>query len=361
AGAPFGTLRGGLAALDLDRYEVGHERVMRCGIAAEQFLVRHDEDHHHRGLTRVLEILEKLPDDPRGLANGAFLKLGQAEAKIHNVSVDDVHFHEVGAVDALCDIAGAALLVDALGIDAIYCRPLPLTTGSVQAAHGRIPVTAPATLELLRGIPVRDTGENGEWVTPTGAAMMAAWARFEAPPPFTPRSIGYGAGTRDPDGYPNVCRVVIGDTGAAETAHDVFELACDVDDATPQLLGHLVALLLDAGALDATLQPVFMKKQRPGTRVGVLARRETVPALEQILLREGATLGVRRHAVERTELPRETVTVETRYGPVRVKLGRLGNAVVRAAPEYDDCRALALQHGVPLRDVLEEAMLRWRG
>ena len=360
AGAPFEAVREGLSRLPLSGYGVDCESVLRCGVTAAKFRVSHDEDHHHRGLTRILEMLEELPERPRMLAREAFQRLGAAEAKIHGVGIDEVHFHEVGAVDAICDIAGAALALDALGVDALFCRPLPMTTGSVVAAHGRIPVPAPATLELLAGVPVYDADAVGEWVTPTGAAMAVAWASFAPVPPMQIQATGYGAGDRDPDSHPNVCRVVI---GQADTAHggDVIELTADIDDANPQILGHLVQRLLDAGALDATLLPVFMKKQRAGTRVGILARRELVPALEGILFREGATLGVRRHEVERTELAREHVTVETDFGLVRVKLGRLGGEIVRAVPEYEDCHRLAREHGVALRIVLDQARARWRG
>ena len=359
AGAPFESIRDGLAALDLADYAVDRQAVMRCGISAEKFDVRHGEDHHHRGLTTILRTIEKasLPERVAARASAVFRVLGEAEAKIHGVSVDAVHFHEVGAVDAICDIVGAALALEALGIDTLHCRPLPLSTGSVDAAHGRIPVPAPATLELLRGWPVFDSGLEGELVTPTGAALVAALCEEGPPPAFVPAAIGYGAGTRDPEGYPNVCRVTVGEL--RDTTSGLWELVCDVDDATPQVLGHLLGRLLEVGALDATLGPVVMKKNRPGTRVTALVADATVPAVEQLLFTEGTTLGVRRRRVERTELPREIVTVETEYGTVRVKVGRLGGRVVHVAPEYEDCRARAEEAGVPLREVVRQALNRW--
>jgi len=360
AGAPFDHLSAALRGLDLSGFEVDCTDVMRAGVAAKKFHVRHGEDHHHRGLTTILDLIARaaLPDAVKARASGAFRRLGAAEAKIHGVSVDEVHFHEVGAVDAICDIVGAAVCLDALGIEEIYARPLPLSTGTVDAAHGRMPVPAPATLELMRGRPTFDSGLEGELVTPTGAALVAAWAEAGAPPPFLPVAIGYGAGDRDPKGYPNVCRVTLGEA-SAEAAGPLCELVCDVDDATPQVLGHLLGRLLEAGALDATLHGVQMKKGRPGTRVTALTRAEHVPAVETVLFTEGTTLGVRRRAVERTELPRKIVTVETPHGGVRVKVAELGGKVVHVAPEYDDCRALAEETGLPLREITRLAMAQW--
>jgi hypothetical protein len=285
----------------------------------------------------------------------AFARLAEAEAGVHGVPVAKVHFHEVGAVDAICDIAGCALAVDALGIERLYCRPLPLSTGSVATEHGRLPLPAPATAELLKGRLTYESGLEGELVTPTGAALVAAWAEPGPPPAFVPISIGYGAGDRDPRGYPNVCRVLVGEASGAEPGV-LLELVADIDDATPQLLGHLLGVLLDAGALDATLQPLVMKKGRPGTRVTVLARAETVPALEEKLFREGTTLGVRRRQVERTELPRRIARVKTPWGPVRVKVGELRGEAVQVAPEYEDCREVAARAGVPLKEVLRAAV-----
>ncbi|HEX5139196.1 MAG TPA: nickel pincer cofactor biosynthesis protein LarC [Planctomycetota bacterium] len=355
AGAPFARVRQGLRTLRLP-VTVSCGTVERGGLRGRKFRVKSGEQHAHRGLKEILAILRrgKLPARALALATAAFARLAEAEAKVHGVPVGKVHFHEVGALDAICDIAGAALAMDALGIEGLWSRPLPLSTGLVTMEHGRLPVPAPATLELMKGRAVYDSGLSGELVTPTGAALVAAWAETSDPPAFAPSSIGYGAGDRDPHEYPNLCRVLVGETVAR--AGELSELVCDVDDATPQVLGHLLAALLEAGALDATLQPVVMKKGRPGTRVGVLARAETVPALEALLFREGTTLGVRRRRVERTELPRRIVSVRTRYGPVKVKVGELLGEAVHVAPEYEDCRALAAKANVPLREVIRAAV-----
>jgi uncharacterized protein (TIGR00299 family) protein len=358
AGAPFARVEAGLQALEAD---VSCEAVLRCGLTAKKFRVHHEEEHHHRGLKAILDWIGKapLPDRVKDLASQAFRRLAEAEAAIHAVGVDEVHFHEVGAVDAIGDIVGAAICLDALDVAALYCRPLPLSTGAVQAAHGRLPVPAPATLELLKGRRTFDSGLEGELITPTGAALVAAWAEGGDPPAFVPTAIGYGAGDRDPEGYPNVCRVTVGEAEEG-TATALCELVCDVDDATPQVLGYLLGRLLEAGALDATLQPVVMKKNRPGTRVSALVRAERIPSVEQVLFREGTTLGVRRRAVVRTELPRRTVEVATEHGTVRLKVGELGGEVVHIAPEYEDCRALAEATGVPLREIIRQAMAQWR-
>ena len=360
AGAPFRRVQDGIKSLRLE-CSVTCGTVERGGLRGRKFRVKFKEQHVHRGLKEILAILRggKLPPRALDLAERAFARLAEAEAKVHGIPARKVHFHEVGAIDAICDIAGAALALDALGVEKLWCRALPLSSGFVVMEHGRLPVPAPATLELMRGRAVYDSGLTGELVTPTGAALVAAWAETSAPPAFVPSSIGYGAGDRDPHNYPNLLRIVVGETTAR--SGEIFELVCDVDDATPQVLGHLLATLLDAHALDATLQSVVMKKGRPGTRVTVLARAETVPALEGLLFREGTTLGVRRRRVERTELPRRTVTVRTPYGPVRVKIGELHGEAVHVAPEYEDCRVLAAKAKVPLREVIRAAVAQWRG
>ncbi|MHC4941192.1 MAG: nickel pincer cofactor biosynthesis protein LarC [Planctomycetota bacterium] len=355
AGAKFKSVREGLA----DIAPVAQRKVDRCGIAARKFRVRAKPERHHRGLKEIRRIVRKSPKAVRTRAMAAFERLGEAEAKVHGIPLEKVHFHEVGAVDAICDIVGAAIAYEELGIERLYTRPLPLFYGMVDAAHGRIPLPAPATMELMRGWPVFDSGREGELVTPTGAALVTAWATPEPPPPFVPEAIGYGAGDRNPEGYPNVCRLTIGETVEATGA--LWQMECDVDDATPQVLGHLLGTLLDAGALDATLAAVQMKKSRPGTRISVLARAESVAAVEEILFREGTTLGVRRHPVVRTELPRKIRRVKTKYGTVRIKVGLLGGEVVHVAPEYEDCRKLAREHGVALRTVTRAAMARYKG
>jgi len=358
-GAPFKPVREALAHLDGVR--LSHRLVTRGGLRAKKFTVRRPARDRHRGLGAVLRLVRaaNLASPARRHAEAVFSRLAEAEARVHGIALEKVHFHEVGALDAVCDIVAGAVCLGELGIDMLFSRPLPLGRGTVQAAHGRLPLPAPATLELLCGRPVFESGMSGELVTPTGAAMVAAWCETGPAPALVPQAIGYGAGDRDPEGYANVCRVILGE--AAGKHGPLLELVCDLDDATPQVLGHLMGRLLEAGALDAVLQPLVMKKGRPGTRVCVLAGLEQAPVLEELLFVEGTTLGVRRRAVERTELPRRRVSVSTDYGTVRVKLGEIGGRVVHIAPEYEDCRARAAEAGVALGEVIRQAMARWGG
>jgi uncharacterized protein (TIGR00299 family) protein len=361
AGASFRAVKEGVDALELDGCKLSQRKVLRCGITARKFNVRHREGHHHRGMREIRRILKAAPVAPsvRKRALGVFTRLGEAEAKVHGVELSKVHFHEVGAVDAIADILGASIAFEHLGIEQLHTRALPLFFGMVQAAHGRIPLPAPATMELMRGWPVFDSGMEGELVTPTGAALVTTWAERDPIPRFVPDAIGYGAGDRDPDGHPNVCRITIGETVSSPADGAILQLECDVDDVSPQVLGHLVGRLLEAGALDATLGAVIMKKGRPGTRVTVLANQNLVPVVEELLFREGTTLGVRRHVVERTELPRKFRRVQTKYGAIRLKIGMLDGEPVHVAPEYEDCRRAAKAHGVALREVTRVAMAKW--
>jgi len=364
AGASFEAIKRALKSLKVGGYVVARRKVMRGGIKATKFTVRpRQEEHKHRGLAQILKILKKSTLSPvvRERAEAAFRALAEAEAKVHGCSVEQVHFHEVGAIDAICDVVGAAAALHDLEVERLFCNPLPLSSGFVETEHGRMPLPAPATMELLKGRTTFASGLPGECVTPTGAACVAAWAEQGPPPPFTPVGIGYGAGDRDPDTHPNVCRAVVGEASVAPADEELFELVCDVDDATPQVLAHLLERLLAEGALDATLQPLIMKKGRPGTRATALVHASAIAAVEEVMFREGTTLGVRRRRVERTVLARRTMKVNTRYGSVRLKIGEYRGKVVHVAPEYEDCRALAEKNGVPLPEILREAMARWEG
>ncbi|MGQ0615339.1 MAG: nickel pincer cofactor biosynthesis protein LarC [Planctomycetaceae bacterium] len=364
AGASFEAIKRALKSLKLGGYVLSRRKVMRGGIRATKFTVRpRREEQEHRGLAQILKILRKSTLSPavREKAEAAFRVLAAAEATVHGCTVEEVHFHEVGAIDAICDVVGAAAALAELEVERLFCNPLPLSSGSVETEHGRMPVPAPATMELLKGRATFASGLVGELVTPTGAACIAAWAEKGAPPPFTPVGIGYGAGDRDPGSHPNVCRAVVGEASDAAADEELFELVSDMDDATPQVLAHLLERLLAVGALDATLQPLIMKKGRPGTRATALVRRSSIAAVEEVLFREGTTLGVRRRRVERTILARRIMKVNTRYGSVRLKIGEYRGKVVHVAPEYEDCRALAETNRVPLPEIFREAMARWEG
>lgn len=328
----------------------------------------HDHDHHRhdhgRSLAEIRRRIEhaSIEANARRIALRAFQLLGEAEAKIHNVPVERIHFHEVGAVDAIVDIVCAAAGCVSLGIDRWLCSPLNVGGGTVKCAHGVFPVPAPATAELLKGAPTYSSGIQTELITPTGAALLRALDVEFAPfPALRADRIGYGAGSRDLPGIANVVRLTVGEGAALERrapaeTEIVTVLETTVDDCTPQLLGYVLDQALAAGALDAFVAPVQMKKSRPGQLLTVLCRPEIADDVAALLLRETTTLGVRMRQEERRCLRREFATVTTPWGDVRVKLAYLAGELANIAPEFEDCRRLAQEHGVPLKKILQEAV-----
>jgi uncharacterized protein (TIGR00299 family) protein len=297
----------------------------------------------------------------KATAVAIFEALGAAEARIHNSDIETVHFHEVGAVDAMVDIICAAVGAEALGVDEIVCSPLNVGGGTVKCAHGVLPVPAPATVELLQGAPIYSSGIQVELVTPTGAAIVKTLARKFAPfPAMTIEKSGYGAGTRDFPGHPNVVRLTIGESQAVfagNTSQETLSvLEANLDDLNPQVFGYVVERLLEAGALDTFAVPVQMKKNRPGTLLTVLARPEDADRLTQIIFTETSTLGVRRREEQRQTLARKWFKVATRWGDVRLKIASMNGTVTNYAPEYEDCRKIAAEHQVPLKSVMNEAV-----
>jgi uncharacterized protein (TIGR00299 family) protein len=289
-------------------------------------------------------------------ASAIFRRLGEAEARVHGVAIEKVHFHEVGAVDSIADIVGACLGFDLLGVGEIRCSAVNVGSGTVSTEHGVLPVPAPATAALLEGRPIYSRGPAAELTTPTGAAIAVTLAAAFGPlPPLTLRASGYGAGGGDFAGHANVLRALVGESSGAVEAATVAVLEASLDDSTPEVLGFAMERLLAAGALDVTFTPLFMKKNRPGTLLTVLARPESRDDLARILFNETSTLGVRIHEAERRVEAREIVEVETPHGRVRVKVSAGGNF----APEYEDCRRIALERGVPLKQVLAGANLAW--
>jgi uncharacterized protein (TIGR00299 family) protein len=334
----------------------------------------HSHDHeraaghthqHARNLSAIREILSAapLPSDARALALRAFELLGLAEAAIHNVPLDQVHFHEVGAVDAIVDIACAAVGLTSLHIDRWYCSPVNVGSGFVDCAHGRYPVPAPATASLLRGVPTYSEGPAMELVTPTGAAILRALGCEFTRPVAAFEHIGYGAGTRNPSRFPNVLRLSMGesiaqtdDTIARET---VAVLECAIDDLSPQIVAHATQLALEHGALDAMAASVLMKKGRLGTLVTILCRPADAPRFEELLFRETSTLGVRTRTEQRRVLDRAHSTVITPYGEIRIKTAALDGVITHAQPEYEDCHARAIEHRAPIKQVIDAAMRAW--
>lgn len=321
------------------------------------------EHEHGRGLKEIREIISRaaISDEAKRTAIAIFEALGAAEAKIHNADVEKVHFHEVGAVDALVDIVCAAVGAEALGVDEIVCSPLNVGGGTVKCAHGVLPVPVPATIELLQGAPVYSSGIEVELVTPTGAAIVKTLAKRFAPfPAMTIEKSGYGAGTRDFPGHPNVVRLTIGESQTGLADHTSQETICvleaNLDDLNPQVFGYVVERLLEAGALDTFAQPVQMKKNRPGMLLTVLAKPEDGPRLTQIIFTETSTLGVRRRQEQRQTLARKWISVATRWGNIRLKIASMNGTITNYAPEYEDCKKIAAENHVPLKSVMNEAM-----
>ncbi len=331
----------------------------------------HSHEHHHsRSLTEIREIIRqsKISDSAKATAVAIFEKLGAAESKIHNVPIDQIHFHEVGAADALVDIICAAGGAEALAVDEIICSPLNVGGGTVNCAHGTFPVPAPVTVELLKGAPVYSSGLQAELVTPTGAAIVATLAtRFSPFPEMKIEQTGYGAGTRDFPAHPNVLRITIGDvcgagalarvgSGKGLSQDTIAVLEANLDDLNPQVFGYVMDRLLEAGALDVFATPVQMKKNRPGSLLTILSKPEDAPKLTEIVFAETTTLGVRRREETRQILARKWNTVSTRFGDVRIKIASLNGTVTSYAPEYEDCRRIAAELKVPLKTVMNEAM-----
>lgn len=365
AGVDFEEISRQLAGLGLRGYEVFCERIKKQGLAATHFKVTLTEaQHKHRHLKHILEILNnaRIPNPAREMAAAIFTRLAEAEAKVHCTTIEKVHFHEVGAVDAIVDIVGTALALGLLGIERVHCSPIPVGSGTIHCDHGIMPVPAPATAELLTGAPIADCNEPGELTTPTGAAILTTLAQSFGPlPPLITTAVGYGAGTREGKTRPNVLRVIIGNAQStpAGEVEQVVLLETNLDDTTPQIAAYCVERLFDAGALDAWTQPIHMKKNRSGFLLCALCRPADADNVEQVFFAETPTLGVRRRAVERRTLARRMETVVTKFGEIRIKIGDSGQSTT-ATPEFEDCKAAALKSRVPLRLVQDEASAAWR-
>jgi len=358
AGAPFDALVAGLDSLATGaRFSV--EKTKRKGIAATRFIIEFEDQKKHRHLPHIVKMIEAatLPEPVKQNAIKVFETLGAAEAAVHGTTMERVHFHEVGAIDSICDIVGACLALHLLGVEAVYASPINTGSGTIEADHGIMPVPTPATARLLEGKPVYARGPETELTTPTGAALLAALGQGFGPmPPMVIAASGFGAGTKDFSMMANVVRVVLGEATNAPESTRIAVLEANVDDSTPEILGYALDRLLAAGALDVTLQPIFMKKNRPATLVQVLARLEDKERLAGLLLEETSSFGLRLYEAERRVTARQHVEVETAYGRVRVKVGGCGTA----APEFDDCSRVAQAAGVPLKEIYAAALAAYR-
>jgi uncharacterized protein (TIGR00299 family) protein len=326
---------------------------------------RHHEHEHGRSLPEIRKLLRHadLTERARDLSLSAFNLLAEAEGRIHGIPAEKVHFHEVGGIDAIVDIACSAAAADALDLDRWYCSPVNVGSGFVNCAHGRFPVPAPATAELLKNLPIYSAHVQMELVTPTGAALLRALeCRFEATPVMRTQAIGYGAGTRNPDRFPNVLRVSVGEIAQAPHWNEerVTVLECAVDDLSPQVLAHTAQLALERGALDVMSGPVTMKKGRLGTLLTVLCKPSDADHLQQLIFRETTTLGIRVREENRVVLEREITPVQTDFGVIHIKTGSWQGEDWNAAPEFEDCRRAAAAFDVPLKTVMQAALAAWR-
>jgi pyridinium-3,5-bisthiocarboxylic acid mononucleotide nickel chelatase len=362
AGCSADLLRAELESLQVPGWMLTTEKVWKNGMAATYVSVETEDQQKHRSLTTILEILQtsKLAPPVRERASRIFQKLGEAEAHVHDAPLEKVHFHEVGAVDAIVDIVGSCIGFHALGIDRFACSPLNVGGGTAKMSHGVLPVPAPATARLLQGAPTFSNGLQRELVTPTGAAIVATLCDFFGPqPPMTVSAIGYGAGTADLEGQPNVVRIMIGESAEKVSStgdEEISIIEANLDDMNPQIYGYVLEKALSAGALDVYTTALQMKKNRPGTLLTILCRPEDTDALMSIIFAETTTFGIRTHRAQRRALPREWVNVSTSYGAVRIKVSRSNGHILHVTPEYDDCRKLAVEKQVPLQQVISEAL-----
>ncbi len=353
AGADPEAIAAAIRSLDAGAV-VSFEKVQRCGIGATRYRVKVAEAQAHRHLSHIVKTIEKADLPPRAKQNAiaVFRRLGEAEADVHQVPIDKVHFHEVGASDSIADIVGACLAFDLLDVDTVVCSPLNVGCGTVETEHGLLPVPAPATARLLEGAPIYARGPEVELTTPTGAAVAVTLAkRFGVLPAMKVVRTGYGAGSKDFPRQANVLRAILGEPTGAEEALTVCVLEANIDDSNPQVLAYATDRLWDFGALDVSLEPIIMKKGRPGHLLRVIAKPEHREAIAQLIFAETSTIGLRMYSAERRVQARKLREVETQYGKVRVKVTSEGYF----SPEYEDCRKLALASGVALKHIIAEA------
>jgi uncharacterized protein (TIGR00299 family) protein len=363
AGLPLETLQDGIEKLNLpEKVELRLTETHKGALRAASLEVIVPHSHHHRHLSDILDILSnsRLPEQIKQTTGRIFTLLAEAEARVHGEPVEHVHFHEVGALDSIVDVTGAVLGLDALGIERLYASALPYGAGTIHTDHGRIPLPAPATLEVLRlaQAPLTPSPADVELVTPTGAAILGALATFERPA-LTITGTGVGAGKRDLD-WPNVMRLIVGEAPKS-VASDMIQLETNIDDMNPQFYGYLMEKLFAAGARDVYLTPIQMKKNRPGTLLAVIALRRDEAALAELLLRESTTLGLRVQAIERYAAQREFKKIKTAYGTLTVKQKVLNGKAIQSVPEYDECVRLAKDSNVSLAEIYKAAHIALEG
>lgn len=360
AGVDLAQLQAGIDSLGLPSCQLVAEEVKRRGFRALKVSVKHEPEHAHRHLHHITEKIDAsqvLTPSQKDLAKRIFTRLGEAEAKVHGTTLRKVHFHEVGAVDSIADIVGAAIGLSLLGVDRIVCSPVPTGSGFIEIEHGRVSVPAPATAELLKGIPIAPSVVSAELTTPTGAAIVATVAdEFGPLPPMTMQTIGLGAGDREWKEQANILRLIVGEANTNLIADQIWVLETNVDDISGEIIGHATTKLFEAGALDVYTTSIQMKKNRPGVLMTVLCQPDLLAKMEKILFRETGTLGIRRWPASRHKLQREPHSVETQWGPIEGKLAVLGDGSLSFSPEFESCRRIATEQNLPLKDVYESAM-----
>jgi uncharacterized protein (TIGR00299 family) protein len=364
AGLDLHQLEFELRKLNIPGYTLNAEKTTRKGLSGTRFLVHAEEDQTERHLKDIEEILDHsaLDDDIKVSGKAIFRELANVEAKIHNSAPEKVHFHEIGGLDSIIDIIGSLLGLKLLGIETVYASRIPVGTGFVECDHGTLPLPAPASLELLKGIPIYASSMEKEIVTPTGIAILKNVAKsFGVIPEMRIQRIGYGAGSREMK-IPNLLRVWIGDSEKNQEYEEdeVILIETNIDDMNPEYFGYTSEKLFERGALDVFMTPIFMKKNRPGTLLSVLISPDTLDEMLSTIFAETTSLGIRIHRLEREKLPREIITVDTPFGCVRVKVSRVGHEIKNISPEYEDCKEIAAKQGIPLRKVYEVAEVAMR-
>jgi uncharacterized protein (TIGR00299 family) protein len=358
AGVPLADVQAGLDSLGIAGLRLETSEVKKKGFRALKLTIHHEPEHAHRHVHHITDMIDQsaLSEPQKTLAKSIFMRLGEAEAKVHGTTIRKVHFHEVGAVDSIADIVGSAIAWDLLKVERVVASPVPTGKGVVEIAHGRCSIPAPATAELLTGIPLAPSDVEAELTPPTGAAIVATLAQSFGPvPPMTIERIGYGAGERELETQPNLLRLLVGQTGDGPTGEQLWMVETNLDDATGELVGYCSERLWEAGALDVYITPIQMKKNRPGVVLSVLCEPIVVEPIEAVLFAETTTLGVRRWPVHRRKLERRMHKVATPWGPVEGKLATLPGRSPTFSPEYESCRRVAIEHRVPLRVVMEAA------
>ncbi len=375
-GIPVGELNEELKSLKVDPFEIIVEEVVEQGMSGVRARVEvhehrphthhHGEDEHHHGrhLSTILKLIaaSDLPDAVKENASAVFQQIGEAESAIHNVDIEKIHFHEVGAMDSIVDIVGCCLALHKLGVDGLSIRSLPQGHGTIECAHGTYPNPAPATLRLLEDFPTEQVDEPFELVTPTGAALLSVWRTAETPALGSRAArTAYSFGHRQLRNRPNLLRATLYEAAQDETADECLALECNLDDTTPELVGCLFDQLLEAGALDVFTTPVSMKKQRPGILLTVLCLPSDRDRMLDLIFRESTTFGIREHITKRTILERSFQSVDTPFGAVRIKVGQRHGVIVTASPEIEDCRKCAAEGGVPVKNVYDSALSFFNG